>query len=312
MKKMDSKQIGKIAENYNLGKVKKFKLIEDGWVNYNYDLETDTGNFIVRVLGKELDDWKKGKLKFEFKVLAHLREKNFPYEVPNPIRNNKGQYISQINKKVLWIYKKIKGNHVERINQKNFKEIVKVLAIYHKFVKDFKSRNKNFFYWDWLFKEYSKMKKIRPKNKTDRLMLENIDFFESLLKKISKINFRENVLATHSDFQCENLLFKGDKALAILDFDNAEMAPRAKDLAVMTKRIFFKKTFDRKKLNETIREYEKTNKLTKREKEIIIPLIIRDNCMLFWWFYARMKKHLEERHNSIKKVVKITKELVKE
>jgi len=60
--KLTKKEAQKIADNYDLGMVKSLNLIKKGLVNHNYILKSEKGDFIIRILGHEFDDWKK-KLK---------------------------------------------------------------------------------------------------------------------------------------------------------------------------------------------------------------------------------------------------------
>jgi len=59
MKKLTKKESEKICEDFNLGRFFSIKLIDEGWVNYNHDLKTEKGNFIVRFVGKTYGKGKK-------------------------------------------------------------------------------------------------------------------------------------------------------------------------------------------------------------------------------------------------------------
>jgi len=307
--KLSLKDAYKISKLYNLGKVRKTKLIKNGLVNYNFILETEKGEFIVRFLGHKLDKYKKQRLMLESKVLNYLKNRNFPYQTPIPIKNKKGKYLSNINNRAFWIYKKIEGDSFKgKINDEMIKEIAKALATYHKYIKNLKINKKDpyIFSIDWIIKRYSKLKKIKIKNKEDKLFADNSRFFSECLDKINKMNFKTNLTITHSDFQKDNLLFRKNKVVAILDFDNLEIAPRINEIAYSIK------NFKKEKQKVFLKEYEKINPLSKKEKAMIIPLIIRNNCITFWWFYAGMKKRKNRRCNLMNYNIKMTRDLVKE
>ena len=63
--KLTKKEAEKICELYNLGKLKSIKLFSEGLVNYNYELKSDKGSFVVRIIGSELHKYKRQKLELE-------------------------------------------------------------------------------------------------------------------------------------------------------------------------------------------------------------------------------------------------------
>lgn len=316
--KLLKKEAQKICNQYDLGKIREVKLIETGLINYNFDIKTDKGDFIIRFLGHKFNEANKIKLKFEFSVLEFLNKNNFPYKVPSPLKNRKRRYLSRLNGKNFWIYEKIKGKKIRRLNKEKFKEMPILLATYHKFVKKIKLEKEEkiyqneFFNLNWLKTNYSKMRRIKPKTKLDKLVSENLEFFSKTLEEISKTKFNKNIIATHSDFHARNMLFKKNKIIALLDFDNLETIPLVKDVATAIWHTCIKdKKLDEDAMKLFLKEYEKINRLTKEEKEMIIPTIIREKCIFFWWVYKEMAKRKDLRYEFIKDTIKTTKNLVK-
>jgi len=133
--RLTKKDAGKIARDYNLGKVKQLKYIPWGYVNYNFLLETNLGKFIIHVLGdKENYTWKLKRMKMQFKVLDFLLKRKFPYEIPFPIKNRKGDYIMDFKGGKIWVYNYIEGSYVGTVTKPQFKEFAKAMAIYHKII----------------------------------------------------------------------------------------------------------------------------------------------------------------------------------
>jgi Ser/Thr protein kinase RdoA (MazF antagonist) len=309
---LNKREIEKIAKLYGLGKVKHSKLIEYGLVNYNYDIKTEKGDFIIRVLVLKLDKYKKNKLKLEFKVLKYLNRNQFSYQTPLPLKNKGREILTKLGKKNLWIYRKIPGEIFRRNpgNQK-LRELAKALAIYHKFVKKIK-HNKKFNRPKWIYKEFEIMKKIKPDNRINRLVLKNLDFFQNQLKNTLKYKIESPLLPAHLDFNLHNMLYKEKKIIGILDFDNINYAPRIKDVVyAMRLSCITKRKLDKKKMNVFLKEYEKKIKLTKKEKDLIIPLMIEANCLSLYWLYYGMKKGEKLRYRFIRYTVEITKKLSK-
>ncbi len=316
--KLTKKEAERIADEYDLGKVKEIRLINEGGINYNFDIKTEKGSFIIRFLGHYFDETSKRKLKLEFKVLNFLKEKKFSYQIPFPVKNKKRKFSSIFGERNFWVYKKLDGKIVKKLNEKKLREMAILLATYHKFIKKLKLKkyekihSTRFFNLNWLIKKYSHMEVIKPKNNTDKLILENFEFFKNVLRDLIKIKFNKNIITTHSDFHKENILFEGNKIIGLLDFDNLETLPLIEDLASAIQNNCFKsKKLNKNKMEIFLKEYEKINKLNKEEKEMIIPAILRQKCIGFWWFYSEMKKRREKRHDILKGIIKETKNLVK-
>jgi Ser/Thr protein kinase RdoA (MazF antagonist) len=313
---LTKKEAQEIVKQYDLGGLVNFKLNPGGAVNYNYDFHTSKGDYMVRIISHKMTKWKRDKLSMEFDVLNFLKENKFPYEVPQPIKNQRGNYLLKLNGKYLWTYKKIPGE----INYKfkNIKEVAKALATFHKFTKKYKvPREQGYHLLDFLNPNYKKIKekisKLKNTDKVDKLVIKNIKLFESQLKRITKENYRKNLILTHSDFGIHNLLFEKDKVIAILDFDNLCISPRAKEIAYPIKRMcFIENKIDKRKVNLFLREYEKINKLRKKEKDSIIDMMILDSLNVFWWIYMEMKKNPEKRYSFLKKTIDKLKYFVKE
>lgn len=309
---LNNHQVEKILNIYELGHLINIKRIEDGFVNYNFDVKTDKGNFIIHIIGEEFNRWKRERLKIQFKLFKFLKKKKFLYDIPMPLKNKYGKHLLKIDEHYLWIYRKIGGEIYKKYNLNHFKEIAKALATYHNFVENFKYKDKDFFDFEWLFEKYIEIKLIKPKNNLDRLMLKNLNFFKHLLKKISKIDFDKSTFVfTHSDFSNENLVFKNDELKGILDFDNLQFAPREKDIGIAIKRCnYIYKGFNKRKLDIFLKEYKKYSLSPAISKKLIVLCLIKDNCSLFWWFYTGIKKDTD-RYKALLKTIEETKKLVK-
>jgi len=313
--KLSKTDAQKIADNYNLGEIKKINSINGGWVNYNFDVSTNKGDFIIRIIGgRVFDSWKKEKLKFEFSVLRYLKSKKFPYEIPFPIKNKQGNEVSIFKKRGIWVYEKINGESKRKYDSVLAKEVIKSMAIYHKYIKGFKGKRTDVFDdLEWYFKKYAKLRKVIPKNKTDKLMLDNIDFFEGILRKINKTDFGKDYLIAHNDFHIENLLYENKKAVALLDFDNLEYAPRMNDLAIFAAdNCVLNNKLNWKRFNQMKKIYKnKGLSISKKQEKEILLLMLRYYAILFWWFYDGMEKNLDKRHSSIFYAINTSKNIVK-
>lgn len=288
--KLTKKELERVCAIYDLGKLKKFELIKWGIVNHNYDIVTDKGKFIVRIFGHKLTPWKKENIKRQFMVLEYLEKVKFPYKIPIPIKNKNKKNTYRINGKTLWVYEKINGEQTRKLSKAQLINVARAFAIYHKTIEKIKIEIKTPDYL-WLRKRYSSMEKVNPKNNVDRLMLDNIEFFKIILDRLDEDKNGENYIISHSDFHASNILFEGNQVVGILDFDNVNIWPRAKDLANTLRDVCSThKGIDKQKINIFLKEYTKVINLTKYERKKIISYMLGHFCMIFWWFYEGMKK----------------------
>jgi homoserine kinase type II len=311
-------QAQKICKQYNLGKLKSFELFPHGLINFNYKLSTDKGIFVVRILGSEMDDWKRNKFNLEQQILSHLEKKNFPYEIPLAVKDSNGEVLGKIGKLSYWVYPFLEGESRVELNNERLKEIAKAIAIYYKYVKDFKiKKSHGDFSLDWFLEQYKtlegRLSNLKKPNKTDKLVKKNFELFHKTIKRLSKMNFMINPIVAHGDIIKSNVLFQNNKLTAIIDFDNLKVAPRTEDIAYAIRlHAVNKKGVVRDRYNLMLKEYEKVKKLSKKEKEMIFPLMLRGNVIVFWWMYAEMKKALDKKYEMIKWNVETTKAILKE
>ena len=288
--KISISEAKKICKLYNLGKFQELKPMTGGLVNHNFNLKTSQGRFVIRVLSDKFDKGKEERVKLEFKVLGFLKKNNFPYKVPEPLANNKSGYISSMNGKTFWVYSRLEGKSISKIEEVKtniIKELANVLAIYHKTIKNLKVKPDNpRRRINWICGRLDYIEKIKPGNKVDRITLDNVGYFRSILREaIEKISTK-NILVNHMDFDASNALFKNGKIVSIIDFDNTEVSSRVNDIATSIKdSCFTDHKFDKKKAALFLNTYENVNRLSKKEKEIIPYCILEKYCEVFSWYY---------------------------
>ena len=296
--KLDKKDTDKIAVLYNLGEVKSVRLLSGGMISYNYVVKTSKGEFIVRKLGYKIEGWWARQKELEFEVVEYLHKKSFPYQIPRFIKNNKGDYISKLHGNLFEAYERIPGRKIVKLNDKQFREMAKALAIYHKIIKSFPLREKfrRIDDYKWMLGKYSLLRKAKPETKLDKLMLNNLDFYEDLLKRLLKYDLKQNPLVNHSDFSVYNLLWKKDKLVGVLDFENVSYKPRVSDIAYLLRRMNKKKVL--------VDTYRKHSSLSKEEEGNLIVSLLFNFCNRFWWTYLEMKKRPDLKYNGLLRAVK--------
>jgi len=282
--KLTKAEAQKISNEYDLGKVISISPLEGGWVNPNQILKTERGKYVVRILGVEYNKKKKEQLELEFVVLKELRSKKFPYLFPYPLENKKGIHISKIRKKTFWVYEFIEGEVNKSMNIKKLKEVAKVMALYHKAVKGIKGKPHKL-NLDFIESRYKKIFKTKSKKKVSLFTKKNLPLMEESLEYSKKIDFNENLVPCHFDLHSTNIIYSKNKVKGIIDFDNIKFYPRIMDISHFVKSCLFEESVLKKEwFNAFLKEYNKHNKLSKKEERMIFPMIIYYNNRFFELF----------------------------
>ena len=305
------REMSEIARKFSLGKIKSCEIIKGGLVNHNYLMKTETGKYIIRIVGSNSPE-KIKHLKLQFKILNFLKENDFPYKIPFPLKTNNSKEIIVFGKKRIWVYEMIEGANRDRPNILQIKQMAKALATYHKYVKNLKGKTRVEDSNIRIQNSFKKMKNITGKTEADILAIKYRDFFEELFNKVKKINLSTNSLFLHGDFDSSNVLFHKGKLNAIIDFDETSYSSRIFDVSVSLRdSCYTKGKLDIGKIKIYLREYEKIIKLSKKEKENIIPIILYANIDFFVWAYIDMKKEPENRKKYMKEMIVLTKDIIK-
>lgn len=295
------RDVKKITLKYNLGEVMECKTIDGGMINTNFLLQTKKGKFILRFLRKDANNKYIKERELEFKVIKFLKKNKYPYRIPMPITNKEGKIISTHKKRKYWIYNFIEGEKVRRLNNNQVKEVARAISKYHNIVSRMKGgKGKRISRIEWVVDKYSKMRNVDRRKKLNKIMLKRIDYFQKHLDGVVKVKFEGTILPVHADFHQSNIIFEENKVVGIIDFDNVEWSLKHKDIANSMKSVCrTKDKMDNKKISIYLREYRKHNKLTKKEMEMIKPLMIRNYCIIFWWAYEGGLKNEKKRPQMI-------------
>lgn len=308
--KISKKEILEITKRFNLGSITSYKSIKGGLVNFNYILKTNKGKYIVRIVGENSNS-KIKHLKIQFEILDFLKKENFPYLIPQPLETNNSKKIVNLNKKMMWVYEMIEGANRDRPNLLQMKQMAKALAIYHKYIKKFKSSIIKDDSKKRILEGFKKMEYIKGKTESDRLALKYKDYFKNLFLELKNTNYSLKNLFVHGDFDSSNVLFHNKRLNAIIDFDDVSYEPRIFDVAVSLRdSCCTRGRLDIQKSKIFLKEYEKISKLSKKEKKRIIPIILYANIDFFVWSYVYMKKDIKNIKIYMKEMVILTKDII--
>jgi homoserine kinase type II len=206
-------ELADIVEDYGLVKLTAVSAIPHGSVNTNYCLETSRGRHLMRI------DEVKGELevKRELDLLVYLRKHGFP--CPHPVADRKGRWYRESRGKCVSVYRWYDGQIVrpDRLTAPRLENVGRALADLHVIGKSYKKGIENRFTYDRIAQLYADVRDRLPSylRKIVRTLDDEVMYLEHYL---------ENKLPTgiiHSDLFNDNLLWKGDKLVAVLDFEAA-------------------------------------------------------------------------------------------
>jgi homoserine kinase type II len=228
---IDKQELGAIAEDYNLGRITGASGIPYGSVNTNYLLDTQRGKHLLRV------DEVKGELevKRELELLLFLRKHEFP--CPQPVPDRKGRYYREADGKCLSIYRYVDGHIVksERLTASQLESAGHALAGLHSIGKNYKKGIENRFSYDRIADIYRDVRSRLPSyfRRTIRTLDDELDYLQYYLEtKLPK-----GII--HGDLFNDNLVFKSDKLVVMLDFEAACRGKFIFDLATAVNALCF-------------------------------------------------------------------------
>jgi homoserine kinase type II len=228
---LDKRELADIIEDYALVKLISANGISTGSVNTNYLLETARGKHLVRVdeVKSELE------VKRELDLLLFLRKHGFP--CPQPVADRKGRHYRELGGKYLSVYRYYDGHvmHTERITTAQLENVGRALADLHTVGKSYKKGIDNRFSFERVADLYAEVRGRLPSyfKRIVRTLDDEVDYLQ---------NYLENKLPKgiiHGDLFHDNVIVKGDKVVAVLDFEAASRGKFIFDLATAVNALCF-------------------------------------------------------------------------
>src|ERR1051325_2282056 len=210
---LDKRELAEIVEDYGLVRLNAANGIAAGSINTTYLLDTARGRHLLRI------DEVKGELevKRELDLLLFLRKHFFP--CPQPLPDRKGRYYREAAGKCLSLYRYYDGHALrpERMTAAQLENIGHALADLHTIGKSYKKGIENRFSFERVADLYGEGRGRLPTyfKKIPRTLDDEVDYLQNYLE--SKLP--KGII--HGDLFHDNLIVKGDKVVAVLDFEAA-------------------------------------------------------------------------------------------
>ena len=255
---LDKSILEEIGDDYGFGRILNMLGIPQGSVNSNYLLETNKGKFLLRI-----DEVKSEmEVKREIDLLVFLRRHSFP--CPHPIQDRKGRYYRDYENKCLSLYKYAEGRLLipERLNSNHLENIGRVLGELHVIGKGYKKGIDNRFSFERVADVYGEVRDRLPSyfKRITRTLDEEVAYLEHYLEwKLPK-----GII--HGDLFLDNIMFRGEKVVGILDFEAASRGKYIFDLATAVNSLCFDgERYDLKRFEALIGGYESLRTLSLAE-----------------------------------------------
>jgi homoserine kinase type II len=202
-----------LVATYGLGKLNKMLGIPVGSVNTHYLLETSKGKIILKIdEAKSLRDAKQ-----EQTLLCFLHDQGFPCSHPLVDRN--GQYFHVYKGKPLSLYAFLNGKSVSdaELTTSQLEHIGEVLATLHKLSPGYAAEGENRFSAPRMFDLYQEVKERLPGYL--RHLTHMLDDEVSYQQQYQEDRQPKGII--HGDLFADNLLFRKDQIVGVLDFEAA-------------------------------------------------------------------------------------------
>lgn len=295
---MDTLELEAILGNWNIGEPRGFKQTTKGAVNINWNVKTAKGRYILKSVTQLAEE---GAVEFEMNYLTFLKEHEFPYKIPVPLRTRYGEFIARFEGSRFWMYEYIDGITVKRFGYPELRECAKMMSTYHTIIETsgldngkgcnevFRERSVS----DEMESFAAQILEKNKRDKKDRTFLKESSTLVPLIKSLDTDWYSTLPrYPLHRDINPENTLWKKRKLVGLIDFENTGTLndTLVKDISVMLQYS----CRDRKQKYKTdlklasffLREYEKHHQLSDDEIAFIPDIItagaIEDFSYAYW------------------------------
>jgi Ser/Thr protein kinase RdoA (MazF antagonist) len=288
--------LAELARSFGLGSIRNVALAAHGTASHVYQLETSSGSFIVKAHPEaQLSQWKQRQLRREFAVLRFLGQEKFPYAIPRPLANDRGEETLSLSGRLHWVYERIAGIHPQAITPPFLAEVAKLVATYSIHMRSFVlSDGGEFPATGNLGSELARLgPPIAPATpaaggRPDAAMAASPDVLARAARFLDGCSFGGDRVMAHSDFHGVNLLLADSgSVVALLDFGSVQPAPRAWDLAdAITQYCYDHHALNVDRMNFLVQHCTRIDPLTEDELAMIGPAILYKYFMEFRHFAA--------------------------
>jgi len=220
---LDRRTVIDLISNYGLGRLTKFTGVPPGSVNTHYLLETTQGKFFLKV--DEVKDVSAAQQELE--LLLFLRARGFC--CPQPVIDRQGRYYQTYRGKPVSLYYPLTGKTFseEQLSSTHLEHIGRALASLHTLSSGYPKEDNNRFNFACVVALYQEVRERLPGY--FRHLMHTLDDEIAYQQQYQEDRLPKGIV--HGDLFADNLLFRGQKVVGILDFEAAGCGKFIYDLA---------------------------------------------------------------------------------
>jgi len=213
---LDRQDLQGIAADYGLGELVSGQGVPAGSVNTHYLLETSKGRFFLTIAEVK----SRAELRAEIDLLLFLRRYRFP--CPRPVPDKKGTLLRDVRRKSCCVCHYVDGASPEPpdLTLAQLRSVGKTLGDLHRIGKEYRHKNRmqNRFSFVRVAEIYANLRGRLPGGLKSviRALDEEVEYQRRCQQQVK---LPEGVI--HGDLFADNLVFRGDRVAAVLDFEAA-------------------------------------------------------------------------------------------
>ena len=269
--KINKLEFKKYLEDYSLEDLNYFKGIKEGIENTNYFFKTKSNKYVLTIYENKITERIKEKNLFFFvELINFLRKVKFP--CPKILYNNNNKQLNSYKNKQFTIIDFVKGKIEKKISIQHCYKLGKILATLHKKTLRFKKERKN----NFSLNEWSKsIKKIKLSKKESIFLKKEINY----IKKNWPKKLPKGII--HGDLFPDNVFFKNNNIVGIIDLSNACNDFFCYDLSICINSWCYEKKFNIDKMRNLIKGYNSIRKIKIQEIKYL-NLFLRASSLRFY------------------------------
>jgi homoserine kinase type II len=231
-------EIIQVLSYYPVGAFKKAVPATGGVMNENWFVDTDTGKYFLKRLSLFFSS---DSIDFELQLIEYIIELGFP--TPTLIHTSEGGLYVHRDGRTWELYEYISGEPFQAENLAQTKSAARLLARFHMVAAGYhakesavSNRKIDMSTVSGMIEEFKEQAKEELKASTLGTLVEPgiTTLIEAQAELVlNGIQSLSGSLLTiiHGDYQPSNVIFRGDEAIALIDFGNACLSYRSYDVA---------------------------------------------------------------------------------
>jgi len=284
-----SEELVRVLSHYDIGIVHRVRPLSAGNRRApKVIVVADKGTFLLKRRPRGRDNLE--RVAFAHAVQEHLAARAFPVAVLLATADERTTALSMDNH-IYEFFRFVEGSRYDGSTEAT-REAGRQLALFHKHLADFESREDRS---PWCFHDAAMVRRhlklISSDTRTESARRRQ-EVADGLLLRYDKSSARVNQLGfgswkrqvVHGDWHPGNLLFAGNRVVAVVDFDSIRSSPAVTDLAngmlqfsIVGDRpdpTQWSAHFQRDRLFEFLRGYEEITKLSERKRYGLVDMMI--------------------------------------